>query len=144
MRKLKTLVGIVICGLAVGVAGILIIRPFFTTHLDLNSAVVTTKNLLIKAGGSEKVCAEADEIFRRYGTTEQIFFTANLLKDYPAMTSLGNVDYIMPDAPSYIKIRVGTHFNGFMIKILDGGARQEFVGGAHTSEIVKGRIYINL
>ncbi len=67
-----------------------------------------------------------------------------MLTDYPAITSLGNVDYIMPDAPSYIKIQVGTHFNGFMIKILDGSTHHEFVQTAHISEIVKGRIYIAL
>ena len=68
---------------------------------------------------------------------------AFMLKDYPAISSLGSVDYIMPDHPSFIKVRSGTHLNGFTIEILAANAEGKYSKDKGAVQVVNDRIYVH-
>jgi|SRR5579862_6152275 len=136
-----TKIGIVAaCIVIVGLAGIL---WSLRINLDLPSAGESAKELLAKAGGADRVCEEARQIFQEYGVTNQTFFYDGMLTKYPAVASLGRVDYIMPGPPAHIKIRAGTHLDGFTMKIVDTNTDAKLQRGADTLEIVKGCIYVS-
>ena len=72
-----------------------------------------------------------------------MFFRDERLDNYPAITSLGKVDYIMPGKPPYVKIRVGTHLDGYIIQIADTNGNYTLVHGPDTLEIIQSRMYIS-
>jgi hypothetical protein len=112
---------------------------------------IAAQQLLIKAGSSKLVCEEADKLFQKYKNDSYVFLDQSELKsDYPAIASLGRVYGIEPEepklgafpgSPSYIRVRVGTHFDGFFIDIVERDSAYRYQTGALTLEIVKNRIY---
>ncbi len=141
MSKLNIVTRVALVLIA-GAGCIMLAGPLFRSNKSLYAASKSTQKLLGEAGGTAVVCAEADQMFERFGVGRQVFFTPQMLKDYPAVNSLGNVDYIMPGDPSYIKIRVGSHLDGFMIKIIDGRSGKVPTDYTNLAEVVKNRVYV--
>lgn len=102
--------------------------------------------LLIKnAGGTEKVCAEADLMFSRFGVANMTpFFDPkdSRLTNYPAISSLGWVKGIWPGNPPYILIQIGHHLHGYTIIVVDtkGPGKPDLV--SNMIEFAHSRIYV--
>jgi hypothetical protein len=137
--------GIAFC---IGIAVVVVGPPGALVNIIFFPSDRNVKELLAKAGGADEVCKEADQIFQKYGVTNQTFFFDDMLKDYPAVNALGKVDYIMPDEPlisqrAYIKIRVGNvHWDGYMMYIADTNFDYKFEMGRDVLEVVKNRVYV--
>jgi hypothetical protein len=100
------------------------------------------QQLITKAGGAAEVCSEGNQLFAKFGTSKLTFFMPSEIKDYPAVAALGIVDGIWPSDPPYIKIRVGNHFTGFVIEILD--VRQgKLTTKAHNVELIEPCILVS-
>ena len=96
-----------------------------TGKLGLSHEAVLSQatHLIRTAGGSERICDQANEMFRRFGNARMRILRRADLADYPAISALGTVDGIWPGNPPYIKVRVGTQVRGFIIKIADPSSR---------------------
>jgi len=111
--------------------------------LPVASAAEEARAMLIKAGGPDKIRDEAGAMFVRFGRGK-IGFMSNELGEYPGISSLGIIDCIMPDSsdfPAYIKIRVRTHINGFMIAVCDPKNPRKPISNERLVEISRG-IYV--
>lgn len=97
--------------------------------------------LLERAGGTAEVCREANQMFKRFGVDKITFLGSDDLKSYPAVSALGKVDGIWPGSPAYIKIRIGTHRDGYLISILDTNSAVSYEKGPNEVEIVGGCVY---
>jgi hypothetical protein len=94
------------------------------------------QEVIMKAGGPEEICSQGNQFFAKFGTSKLKFFKASEIKDYPAIAALGTVDGIFPDEPPYIKVRVGNHFTGFAIEIMDVRQRK-LATQAHNVELIE-------
>jgi len=111
--------------------------------LDLESAGEQANLLVARVGGAAKIRKEANQIFRRFAVTNIHFFSASELKDYPAIFALGQVDGIWADSPAYIKVRVGTHINGYIIHIVDTNSASKYVNLSNSVEIGDSCIFVH-
>src|SRR2546427_284764 len=92
--------------LAIPVIVIGLVMYMTKPEMNAESAGIQAKQLIASVGGPSKVCDEASQMFKRFGvSTEERFFNASELKDYPTIAALGEVDGIWPGSPPYIKIR---------------------------------------
>jgi hypothetical protein len=117
------------------ILAILFLRPRFHPNYDLTSASRSALARIDMAGGPEKICREADEIFREFGTTNLQFFGPTDISNYPSIASLGDVNGIFPGPPACISIKVGDHFTGFFIRILSTNALAEYVPSTNETRI---------
>ena len=143
MRILIKEVCVLAVFIAIAVLAAFIIPSRMLVNTSMTAAGDVAQQLLTQSGGADRVCKEADQIFQQFGITNQTFFLNNILSNYPAITALGKVDYIMPDTQAYIKIRVGNHLNGYIIQIVDTNGNYKFKRGRDTLEVVKDRIFIS-
>lgn len=75
-----------------------------------------------EVGGMAKVDQETKTIFDRYGTAEFRPLDNSDLKEFPAVSGLGNTFSIWPDASGcsgHIKVRYGYHMHAKTIWIFD-------------------------
>jgi hypothetical protein len=85
-----------------------------------------------KVGGVDKVNQEAKVIFDRFGTNNPDFLSESDLKDFPAISALGNSVGTFPqptvvtfhqsikiDFPPHIRVRRGLHSNTMLIFIFE-------------------------
>lgn len=136
----KTLIWV--CGaIAIVVLLVFAVRTLRVRHLGNEAIKQSASSLLQRAGGSDKVCAEARQLFSKFGVSKMTFFYGDELKNCPALTTLGTVDGIWPGDPPYIKIRVGTHLNGYIIKIIDTNSDSKSVMSTNSVELVPSCIY---
>ena len=112
LRSLGTIVVIMLLVLA---GAHFVFRP----HLSMDSAESDTKLLLARAGGPEKVNADAARMFQHFGAASLTIFSENDLNEYPNIAKLGKVDGIWPGPPAYIKIRTGNHWDSYILEIRD-------------------------
>jgi hypothetical protein len=99
--------------------------------------------LLNKAGGADKVCLEADQMFKAYGASNLTMFLPSDLRNYPAIASLGTVDGIWPGHPAYIQIRVGNlHLDGYRIEIIYTNNSEGYVTSSNLIDLARSRIYV--
>ena len=112
-------------------------------NLDTSAAAREAALLLIKVGGVDKVCRESSEIFKRFGTTQHMFFSPNDLADYPSVGALGIVDGIWPDSPAFIKIRVGNKVDGYIIQIVNTNDSTAYVKHPDEIEVGGSCIYVH-
>jgi hypothetical protein len=140
----KTL--ILVVGCAFGIVLIIYLSRAFRPSLDPAGPAKQTVLLLAKAGGAEKVCEEASRLLNRFQGVDLKLFYGSELRDFPALTSLGNVDGIWSGPPAYIKIHVQDgHVHGFMINIINSNIADtgEFTNSTVLAEVVPGRIYVH-
>lgn len=114
LRKTALISLIVLVFIAL-LTALLVYRP----TSDITSAGSDAQLRIEAAGGTEKVCAEANQIFARFGASKLKIFSPSELTDYPAVLALGRVDGIFPGNPPFIKVRVGTHINGYIIELMN-------------------------
>jgi hypothetical protein len=107
------------------------------------SAAAQARLLIQKVGGAGKICSEANRIFTRFGVNEFKLFSPSELSDYPAISGLGKVDAIYPGDPPYIKIRVGTHINGYIIAILDTNGYSPRSVSPDEVEVIKPCVFVH-
>jgi hypothetical protein len=137
--------------LLVGVGLIVVITVTIVVRLpktvrDIESAGVQAKDLIAKVGGPIKVCDEANQMFRRFNVSNVKFFhDSSELKDYPAIAALARPDRISiySGSPPYIAIRIGSHFNGFTIEIVDTNNPTKYVKSAQSLEIVDSCVFVH-
>ena len=110
---------------------------------DDESAETPAKVLLARVGGASNVCYEADQIFKRFGISEDKFLDPPELKDYPAIASLGMVHRIEPHEPPHISNRIGTHQNCYFLDITSTNSVGNYPNTIHGIEIVPGRIFVH-
>ena len=111
---------------AVPVSILIIFYISLRPKTDLESAVVRANQLIAAAGGSDRICDEAGQIFERFGVSKEKDLTDAELSDYPAIAALkGHFVIIEPD--SYIRIRFGTHTDGFEFAIPDRNCRAQLL-----------------
>jgi hypothetical protein len=97
---------------------------------EMTNAQVT--EMFDKAGGVDKVNREAKIIFDRFGTNNPDFLSESDLKDFPAISALGNSvgTFLQPtvvtfhqsikiDFPPHIRVRRGLHSNTMLIFIFE-------------------------
>ena len=113
--------GLLILGVTASLIALILLglNIVFHSHLSMDSADKDMRLLFSKVGGVEEICKEAGEIFIRFGNTDQRPLSKLELNDYPAIAALGKVDGIWPRTPPIIKIRVGNHWDGYIIEIVD-------------------------
>jgi hypothetical protein len=131
---------------AVIVAGALVL--IYTTRpvTNLESAGVQANQLMTSAGGPAKVCDEANRMFRRFEVSNvKFFYTASELKDFPAIAALGAPDWItiFSGSPPYMRIRVDTHRDGFIIKIVDTNSPGKYVKSPGDLELVDSCVFVH-
>jgi hypothetical protein len=87
----------------------------FLWHPKMTARTVLKR--IDKVGGLNELNQEAKIIFDRYGTNEWKFLNESDLKDFPAISALGNSVGIFPESaddptkvPTHIRIRYGSHF----------------------------------
>lgn len=96
-----------------------------------------TAAMFQKAGGVDKVAAEARVIFEKFGTKEYRNLTEADLKDFPAISTLGNAFGIYPKdagSPAHIRIRSGAHDDSKVIFIYDSSEAYQI---PHSSSTIK-------
>lgn len=131
-----------------GVAAFVVVMGFLWVahrlhhNTDVEQAEEQAVELLARVGGANKVCSEADRMFREFGAGKLKFFDAADLKGYPILTALGKVDGIYPDNPACIQIRVGNHLDGYFILIPDTNGTVKYSKRSFEREVVLGRIYV--
>jgi hypothetical protein len=114
----------------------------FRPRLDVEPMRQQATQLLANVG-PEKVCEEANQIFGRFGTEKLRFFEKADLTDYPAIAALGKVDGIWPGPPAYIKIRIGTHMDGYIMEIADTNSSAKYEPSTNCVELVKSCIFVH-
>lgn len=113
---------------------------------DLQSAGVKANKLVASVGGPSKICDEANKMFQRFNVTNvKFFYYASELRDYPSIAALGTPDRISiySGSPPYIAIRVGTHLDGFFIKIIDTNGPGTYVKSAGTLQLGDSCVYVH-
>jgi hypothetical protein len=143
----KTINSIVLLSMAIIAIVVFWVIPrliFPRPNLDMPSAIRDATALIAKAGGADEVCKEADQLFHRYPTTNSFYlFQDSDLKDFPAIMSLGRVNGIWSGPPNRIRVRVGTHFDGYAIEILETNLPERYDKSPNEAEIVKSRIFVH-
>jgi hypothetical protein len=139
--------------LCLGVAGIVTLLVKMRPNLDIPSMNVDARDLIQKAGGTDKICDEADQIFKKYGTESRPEFDSDTLSDYPAINSLRGRHCWMepesasftgwPGSPAMIKVMAGTHFDGYFIDIVPKDSPYKYQMRSGILVIVKDRIFIH-
>jgi hypothetical protein len=112
-------------------------------NLDPVSAGREATALIAKVGGADEVCKEADQLFRRFAVTNVYLFQDSDLKDFPAIAALGQVNGIWSGPPARIMVRVGSHFDGYAINILETNMNTMYRKGTREVEIVTSRIFVS-
>jgi hypothetical protein len=141
---METTLKVVLFTIAILCIVIVVVMYATKPDMDVESAGVQANQLIASVGGPAKVCDEASQIFKRFGVVSNVkFFNPSELKDYPTIASLGNVDGIWPGEPSYIKIRVGTHINGFIIQIVDTNNPVKYVKSSNTLEVIDSCVFVH-
>jgi hypothetical protein len=137
--------------LSVGVGLIVVASVTFVLRLprtvrDVESAGVQAKDLIAKVGGPARICDEASQMFTRFKVANVKFFhDPSELKDYPAIAALATPDRISiySGSPPYMAIRVGGHFNGFTIEIVDTNNPTKYVKSSQSLEIVDSCVFVH-
>jgi hypothetical protein len=142
---------VIILFLAVG--SVATLRWMFRHNMDIPSMIVDARDLIQNAGGTDKICEEADQLFNKYGTKSNTLFTDGMLDDYPAINSLkGRWCWIEPGSSSYpgwpgepamLEVMAGTHFDGFFIDIVQRDSPYKYQMRDGIVVIEKDRIYIH-
>lgn len=113
---------------------------------DLPSAGVKANKLIASVGGPAKICDEANRMFRAFNVTNvKFFYHTSELRDYPSIAALGTPDRIIiySGSPPYIAIRVGTHLDGFFIKIIDTNGPGTYVKSPNTLQLGDSCVYVH-
>ena len=135
---------VVILILAVVAAAAVAVLIYTTKPVsDLHSAGVQANRLMANVGGTQKICDEAVEIFKRFGVSKQTFLSAAELKDYPAVAALGTAHVVLPGSPPHLSIRVGSHRDGFFIEIADTNSPANYPKSSNTLELVHSQIFVH-
>ncbi len=113
-----------------------------TPNLSMVNAASDMNKLFAKAGGSEKVRKEADEIFHRFGCAAYRPLFSEVLKNYPAIAALGEAITIFPGAPGYISIRSGAHLNCYFIEVIDMSDSRRYRKDENTLKTGRG-VYVH-
>jgi len=123
-----------------------IIRFLHTpTHINNEAATAEAKALLGRAGGLGEVEEEARRVFAIMGKGDATVIQLDQLRQYPAITSLGDMDGIQPataEMPAHIRILAGNHFHGFRFALCNPGDKQKPVPSSHLIKI-SDSIYIS-
>jgi hypothetical protein len=85
-----------------------------------NATMRKAEKLFNKAGGIEKVSQEAKIMLTRFGAEDYKVLTNWELKDFPAISALGNMVAVRGSKsgyPAQIRIRYGNHFRTKFILI---------------------------
>jgi len=110
--------------LLVGMAGVFSAAIIVRNRNDTEPASLARKvrTLLTEVGGTKEVYKEADQIFERFGVDRLYWFNPSDLKQFPALSALGDVDFISPKdqrSTAYIQVRIHPPNDHYLIYILD-------------------------
>ena len=104
MSKVKTFLGVTIC------LGVLLALLYAVVCGPSEMTMSQARKLFARVGGANKINQEAGILFARFGTRETRFLSASELKDFPAISTLGNSVVLLgysPDTAAEIQIRFG-------------------------------------
>jgi hypothetical protein len=98
--------------------------------------------LLTKAGGADRLCEEADQMFNRFGESNLQSFENSELKAYPCIAELGGQVGIFPDNPACLQIRVGNHADSYFILIYSTNNVKKHLKAPYEMELYNSRVFV--
>jgi hypothetical protein len=130
----------------VGIEGYLSVSLAYHARHHAQTNVDQAKQLAIErlaqTGGAEKVCAEADRLFKQLGTDRMTLPLDSQLAACPAIKSMARFVTVMPGYPPYLEIRIGDHWDSYLMVIPDTNSSYKFDKTASDREIIAGRVFV--